>query len=116
MRERQARPLLRLTVHTGHKLRVVPVDQVRWIEAREKLVYVHLSDGEFRTDFTLDDLERRLDPEQFLRVHRSYIINATYLRELVPWFAGQYAADLDDGTRLPVARRRVRDVRRMLGG
>jgi two-component system, LytTR family, response regulator len=116
VRERVARPLSRLTVHAGRKLRVVPVEEIRWIEAREKLLYVHLPDGEFRTDFTLDELEHRLDPEQFLRVHRSHIINARYARELVPWFAGQYVVRLESGEQLPVARRRVKEIKWLLGG
>jgi two-component system LytT family response regulator len=116
LREREGRHLRRLTLHAGRRLRVVDLADVRWIEARGKLVYVHLPDGEGRTDFTLDELSARLDPEHFLRIHRSTIVNCAHVRELLPWFAGTYAVRMDDGERLAVARRRVGEVRRMLGG
>lgn len=114
--ERPRQPLSRLTLHRGRRLRVVNISEVCWIEARDKVVVVHLADGEHTTDFTLDELEDRLDRTSFLRVHRSSIVNAALVRELIPWFAGSYMIKLDDGTQLPVARRRVRDVKVLLGG
>jgi two-component system LytT family response regulator len=106
----------RITLHAGRRLRVIPTDDIKWIEAREKLVHVHTADGAFTSDFTLDELEARLDPTRFLRTHRAHIVNATIVRELIPWFAGSYALKLENGTRIPVARRRVREIRKLLGG
>ena len=138
-RLRAAERLQRLTVHVGGRLHVIPVGSVRYFEAEEKAVFVHLKEGKlfrgrpsgdrsttfalvedsrtkFRTDFGLDELESRLDPEQFLRIHRSYLVNTALVRELVPWFSGTYQVKLDDGTQLPVARRRAGDVKQFLGG
>ena len=115
-RDRAHEPLRRLTVYRGNRLRIVPLDEVRWIEADDRLVFVHLRDGRYPTDFTLDELEARLDAATFLRIHRSYLVNAACARELVPWFAGTFRLVLDDGHQLPVARRRVRAVKRRLGG
>ncbi|MEP7218659.1 MAG: LytTR family DNA-binding domain-containing protein [Bacteroidota bacterium] len=106
----------RITVHAGRRLRVIPTEDIKWIEAREKLVHVHTAGGVFTADFTLDELEARLDPTRFLRTHRAHIVNAASVRELIPWFAGSYALKLEDGTRIPVARRRVREIRKLLGG
>jgi two-component system LytT family response regulator len=114
--ERPRQPLARLALHVGRRLRVVSTSEIRWIEARDKLVFVHLAGGEHPVEFTLDELESRLDDASFLRVHRSAIVNVALVRELLPWFAGTYMVKLDDGTQLPVARRRVREVRRVLGG
>jgi two-component system, LytTR family, response regulator len=114
-RARAGLPLTRLTVHSGRRLRLVSLEDVRWIEAREKLVYVQLEDGAFMTDFTLDELEARLSPDRFLRIHRSVIANADRIRELIPWDAGMYAAKMEDGTTLPIARRRTREVMERLG-
>ncbi len=109
------RLLSRLTVHIGRRLRIVSLDDVRSLEARQKLVYVNLAEGSYPTDLTLDLLESRLDPDRFVRIHRSHIVNMSYVRELVPWFAGAYVVRLEGGAELPVARRRVRVVRGMLG-
>lgn len=114
-RERQDRPLRRLTVHVGRKLRVVDLDAVRHITADDKLVFVHLADTKYRTDFTLDELERRLD-DRFVRPHRAHIVNLDVVHELIPWSSGTYRLRLKDGTELPVARRRAQKVKAALGG
>ena len=117
LRERQAQPLRRLTVQRGRRLRVVDLDEVRWIAAEDKLVHVHLKDGTAcPIDYTLDALENRLDPAHFIRIHRSHLVNAAAVRELIPWFSGTYHLELDNGHRLPVARRRVQAVKQWLGG
>lgn len=114
-RERQDRPLRRLTVHVGRKLRVVDLDAVRYIEADDKLVFAHLAETRYRTDFTLDELERRLDA-RFVRAHRAHIVNLDAVHELIPWSSGTYRLRLVDGTELPVARRRAQAVKEALGG
>lgn len=115
-RERERGPLLRLTLRAGRRLRVVEIDEVRYIEAEEKLVFAHLPEGRRATDFTLKELERRLDPARFVRIHRAFIVNAAVVRELVPAPVSTYQLVLDDGARLPVSRRRLRAVKDMLGG
>jgi len=109
------RQLQRLTVHVGSRLQVIPVAGVRYFEADGKAVFAHLKEGRFRTSFGLDEIEARLDPTRFLRIHRSYLVNAAVVRELVPWFSGTYQLKLDDGRELPVARRRIGRVKQALG-
>lgn len=113
-RDRQHRPIRRMTVHVGRRLRVIDLSAIRYIQADNKLVFVHLADGKYRTDFTLNALEQRLDV-RFVRSHRSYLVNLDTVHEFVP-STGSYQLRLDDGTVLPVARRRVADVKRLLGG
>lgn len=113
--ERQDQPLRRMTVHVGRKLRVIDLDAIHYIEADDKLVFVHLTDAKYRTDFTLDELEQRLDT-RFVRPHRSHIVNLDAVHELIPWSSGTYRLRLDDGTELPVARRRAGAVKQALGG
>lgn len=117
LRRRETEPLSRITAHVGRRLRVMGLDLIRWFEARDGLVFAHLTSTEtYPIDFTLDGLESRLDPRQFIRTHRSLTVNIAFIRELAPWFAGSYVVTLDDGTQLQVARRRVRAVKRLLGG
>ncbi len=114
VRTRVAEPLRRLTVHAGRKLKVIRCEDIGWIEAEEKEVKVHTADGIYPTDFTLDELEGRLDARTFLRPHRSFLVNATRVVEVVKWFGGTYALKLGDGTRIPVARRRAKQIREAL--
>jgi two-component system LytT family response regulator len=107
---RQDQALKRLTVHVGKRLRVVPLDEVRWIEADEGFVFAHTTDGRYRTDFTLGELEERLPPDDFVRTHRSTIVNLDAVYELVPEPAGTATLRLQDGTEVKVARRRTDDV------
>lgn len=113
---RRDEPLQRLTVHVGRRLRVVPIDEVQWIEADDKLVFAHTSEGRHRTDFTLDELEDRLPPDRFVRTHRSTIVNLDAVYEMVPSSPGTYRLRLGDGTKLRVARRRADAVKESLGG
>ena len=107
---RQDQTLKRLAVHIGKRLRVVPLDEVRWIEADEGFVFAHTDDGRYRTDFTLSELEKRLPPEGFIRTHRSAIVNLSAVYELVPEPAGTATLRLREGTEVPVARRRTEKV------
>ena len=111
---RQDQPLKRLTVHIGKRLRVVPLDEVRWIGAEEGFVFVHTRDGRYRTDFTLGELEERLPPEDFIRTHRSTIVNLDAAYEFVPEPAGTAVLRLRDGTEVKVARRRTEEVKAAL--
>ena len=122
-------PLDRLTLAAGGKLWVLAAGDVLRFEADAKqtlaVPFPHadptrgrLASGDLRAtvDFTLDALERRLDAARFLRVHRSVLVNARGVRELVPWFSGTYRVRLADGAEVPLARRRVAAVRTLLGG
>ncbi|MEM6646029.1 MAG: response regulator [Bacteroidota bacterium] len=110
-------PVRRLTLHAGRRLRVTEPADIRFIEAREKLVFATLFDGAtYTADLTLQALADRLDGQQFLRVHRAYLVNVAAIRELIPWFSGTYQIRLDDDTKVPVARRRVRAIKDVLGG
>ncbi len=113
---RQDQALKRLTVHVGRRLRVVPLEEVRWIEADEGFVFAHTEGGRYRTDFTLEELESRLPPTRFVRAHRSTIVNLDAAYELVPEPAGTATLRLQDGTEVKVARRRTGDVRSAIGG
>lgn len=112
---RRDHALKRLTVHVGRRLRVVPLENIRWIEADDGFVFAHTTDGRYRTDFTLRELEERLPSADFVRTHRSSIVNLDAVYELVPEPAGTGLLRLQDGTEVKVARRRTQDVKEALG-
>ncbi len=94
----------RFPVWDGNALQLVRAGDIRWCEAERNYVRVHTSKADYLLRSTLHDLERRLDPERFLRVHRSSIVNLDHLVRLEPWFHGEYVASLSDGTQIRVSR------------
>jgi len=55
-----------------------------------RLVYAHTQERGFMTNYTLRELEERLDPEIFFRAHKSSLVNLRHVREIVPWFGGRF--------------------------
>jgi len=93
------RYLLRFPVRTDTGTRLVKVADVDWIQADRN--YVKLCIGKsvsFRLRESMDTLESQLDPAMFARIHRSVIINLDRVKELQPWFRGDYVVVMNDGT------------------
>ena len=106
----------RLAIKVEGRILLVPLDRITWIEAVGKLVRVHASDGvNYLLREPLQSLENRLNPGQFLRIHRSALVNIRSIVDLEPVFHGDYCVRLLDGTELPLGRRYRDGVRRRLG-
>ena len=107
----------RLTVRVGTRQNILRADEVLWFGADEKLVFAATAKDRHYVNFTLDQLERRLDGSRFVRVHRSAIVNLDHAAALRPGFAGTYTLTLRDDARteVPVARARARALRERLG-
>jgi two-component system LytT family response regulator len=109
--------LERFTVRIGQRQLILKAEDVLWFGADEKLVFAATAADRHYVNFTLDQLERRLDPRRFARVHRSAIVNLDYAAALRPGFAGTYRLQLRDEARteVPVSRARARQLRERLG-
>jgi len=94
----------RLMVRRGAALRYVPLEEVEWIEAADNYVRLHGSGGTHLVRMTLRDLEARLDPADFARVHRSAIVRLAAIREIRPWAGGDYLAVLRSGREVRISR------------
>ncbi len=107
----------RLTVRVGTRQVILRSEEILWFGAEEKLVFAATAKDRHYVNFTLDQLERRLDAARFVRVHRSAIVNLDFAAALRPGFAGTYALTLRDEARteVPVARARARALRERLG-
>ncbi|WP_202910565.1 LytR/AlgR family response regulator transcription factor [Hymenobacter sediminis] len=109
-------PLERLLVkQTGHYY-FVATEQVRYLEAKGNYVAVHAGGQTHQVRATLGHLESRLDPQTFVRVHRSLIINTHYLQDLRPWTRGEYVLTMRDGTYLTSSRGYGENIQRFLKG
>jgi two-component system LytT family response regulator len=107
--------LERLAVRTGERLTLVDAASVDWIEAARDYVRLHVGADSHVMRAPLSELERRLDPGRFLRIHRSTIVQIGRIRELYAEAHGDYIAVLRSGTRLRVSRRYREDALRRLG-
>lgn len=113
---RQERYLERLMIRSGGRVVFVRAEEIDWIEAQDYYVRVHAGKKRHLLRETLAALEEKLDPERFVRVHRSAIVNLDRVREMQPAFKGNWVLLLEDGTRLRIARQRRADLERRLGG
>jgi two-component system, LytTR family, response regulator len=96
----RAGPLERLAIKTGGRVIFVRVADIDWVEAADDQVRIHIGTTTHLHRTTLTHLEQRLPSNRFLRIHRSLLINIERIREIQPWFQGDWIVVLADGTRL----------------
>jgi two-component system LytT family response regulator len=89
--------LNKMAVRVGDRAFLIDMAQVTHFEAKDKYVFLHTAEGkDHLIDCTLSDLEARLDPRKFVRVHRSTLVNIDHIREIQSWFNGKFRLVLDD--------------------
>lgn len=94
-------------------LRVADID---WIESSRNNVRLHVGKEIYVFHETTSGIEAKLDPKKFFRIHRSTIVNIEKIKEMHPWFNGDYAVTLKDGTKLTLSstyRERLKEFRRL---
>ena len=94
------RQLKRLAVRTAGKTLFVDIDDVDWIEAAENYVRLHVGRASHLVHVAMNTLEKSLDPETFLRIHRSILVNVGRIKELEPSVHGEYVVTLENDVRL----------------
>jgi two-component system LytT family response regulator len=103
----------RLAIRNSDRITLLQTEDIDWIEAADNYVEIHVGKQVHLMRETLSNLEQRLQPFRFLRVHRSRLVNADRIKELHPLFHGEYELVLIDGTRL-TSSRHYRDVLQQL--
>ena len=94
----------RITVRKGDRYLLVKIDEIDWLEAAGNYVEVHARGNEYLIRATLGSLERRLDPERFVRIHRSTIVNADRVAEIRSDAHGDFDVTLAGGKVLRMTR------------
>jgi two-component system LytT family response regulator len=90
-------------------------DEVDWVEAAHNYLVLHAGARSHLIRETMDALEARLDPDHFVRIHRSTMVNIERIQEMHPWVRGEHAVILRDGTRLTLSRSYYERLRKRLG-
>lgn len=97
-------PLQRIVVRDRGRTILLRLDEIDWIEAAGNYVRLHVGKDKHLVRETMNAIEQKLDPNVFLRVHRSTIVNLERIRELLPASHGDYEVVLRDGTHLTLSR------------
>jgi two-component system, LytTR family, response regulator len=107
----------RIASRVGERITFLDLSEVTHFQSQDKLTYAVANGRQHSVDQTITDLEQRLDPARFLRVHMSLLVNIYWILEVNSRFADRVMVTLKDPrhTQLPVARDRVRSLKTRLG-
>jgi two-component system LytT family response regulator len=108
------KPLERVLVRDGARVHVIATDKIDYIEAQDDYVRISAGGASHLKNQRLSELETQLDPETFLRIHRSYIVNIDAISRIEPASKDSHAAVLKDGTKLPISRSGYQKVRNLI--
>jgi two-component system, LytTR family, response regulator LytT len=107
----------RLAIKVGERFILVHADEIIYARLADETIEVVTSQHAGTSNYrTLDELQARLDPDVFWRVHRSHLVNINKIKEIVPWFSRNYILRMKDGksTEIPVSRMQTRRLREYL--
>lgn len=107
--------LERLVIKASGRIYFLETNEIDWIEAEGNYVSVHSGKKSHLLRETISSLEAQLDPKKFVRVHRSSIVRLDRIKELQPWFHGEYRIILNDGTQLTLSRNQRDKLQEALG-
>lgn len=94
----------RLIVKSSGRVFFVRAEDIDWVEASGNYVKIHTKGEAHLLRESMKNMEAKLDPKTFVRIHRSAIVNIDRIKELEPWFHGEYVVIMRDGTRLTASR------------
>lgn len=105
----------RIVVKNGSHIKIIPVPEVNYIEAADDYVKVVTREGSFLKSATMGHYEKTLNAEQFVRCHRSYIVNVQLITRIDPYEKENYLALLTSGEKIPVSKAGYTRLRQVLG-
>ena len=111
----ERKPLERVTIKTTGRIYFVNTNEIDWVEAAGNYLRLHAGAKTHMLRETMNNLEARLDPARFWRIHRSTIVNVERIRELQPLFHGDYVVILRDGKELTLSRTYRRNLPGLFG-
>lgn len=109
--------LKRIPSKIGDRIYIINEDKIVYFASDQKLVFAHLEDTKYLVNYKLEELNARLDPEKFFRIHRSTIVNLNYVQTIEAWFGGGYKMKVRDKqkTELTISRAAGKLLRQKLG-
>jgi two-component system LytT family response regulator len=105
----------RIVVKNGSKIKIIPVQDVFYLEAADDYVKIHTQEGYFLKNKTMNHFEEVLDKQHFVRSHRSYIVNVQQITRIDPYEKDNHVAILRSGIKVPVSRGGYGKLKAVLG-
>lgn len=94
----------RILIKNNDSYSFINTSEILWFEAYSDYVKIHTLAKSYLKNISLNELESKLDPKQFIRIHRSTIINIHFIKEMKPYFNGEYFIFLNNGEKLKLSR------------
>ncbi len=104
----------RVVVKDRHKIHIIPVDQIRYIESMDDYVMIYTNEGRHMKQKTMKYFEAGLDPKSFIRIHRSYIVKVEEINEIQQYEKESYIVILHDKTKLKVSKTGYKNLKEIL--
>ena len=105
----------RVVLKDGGKIKIIPIAHIQYLEAADDYVKIHTAEGVFLKKKTMSFFEESLPSQQFLRVHRSYIVNTQLITRIDPYEKDSHLVLLSTGARLPVSKAGYAKMKEVLG-
>ena len=105
----------KIAVMAEEKIILLTCSDIVYLESYEGKCKIQMIDQFHKVSETLIGLEKKLSNTQFFRVHRSFIINIDHILEILPWFNSTYNLRMSDGSKIPVSRTYVKELKQLVG-
>jgi two-component system LytT family response regulator len=105
----------RVVVKTGNKIKIIPVNDIHYLEADDDYVHIHTAEGSFLKSKTMIYFEQLLNGDQFIRVHRSFIVNVQEITRIDPYEKDSHVAVLKSGKKIPISKSGYPKLKQILG-
>ncbi|MCE7863418.1 MAG: response regulator [Bacteroidetes bacterium CHB5] len=105
----------RIVVKTGNKVKIIPVHDIHYLEADDDFVKIVTADGAYLKNKTMSFYEQTLDSQQFVRVHRSYILHISQITKIEPYQKETHLAVLRNGQQIPISKTGYSKLKVILG-
>jgi two-component system LytT family response regulator len=109
-----AAPVNRIVVRKGNAINLIPVEKVKYVEAQDDYVMIYHTEGKALKQQTMKFYEENLPPNDFVRIHRSYIVRVHEINRIEPYEKDNHIAILKSGEKLPVSRTGYRHLKEEL--
>ena len=111
--------VVRISVENKGRILLLDPDSIFFCKSAEKRICINTQNNQFvcHSVSSLNELEKILRNHPFFRTHRAYLVNLSYIKEVIPWFNGRYLVNMSDekSTEIPVSRSRARNFKKKLG-